>query len=114
MNADDNVVFQVDHLHKMRDHVNTYIDHMEMSLAQVQQRMRKFQVGIGEVRHDLGNLFRVRSRLGRSVHRALESTRRDEFHRASNLANIFDGFKSLDQCANVGHELSNFPTMIKR
>ena len=76
-----------------------------LRLVSLQQRMREGQVRGREVGDDLGDLLGVGRRLGRSVHRLFEASRRDQFHRSGDLANVLDRLQAFHNRACFGHEL---------
>ena len=59
-----------------------------------------------EVGGQLGDLARVRLRLGGAVHRLLEARGGDQLHRPRDLADVADRLAAFDEGAGLGHGYS--------
>ena len=87
-------------------------DHQQDALlfrfALLQQRVRNgrtaFLERLRQVCDDLRHLLRVGRRLRCAVHRLLEASGRDQFHRPRDLADVANGLQPFDDRSCFGHE----------
>src|SRR5690606_34665003 len=75
-------------------------------LATFEQRVLHIQARCRQTTDDAGDLVGVSGRSRGAVHRLLVASRRDQLHRASDLANVSDRLAPLVECSCVSHGLA--------